>query len=527
MPASLIGEVVNTCESMTGWNAGNISSDDDFVEGASCIGNKVSASVAEFYTTALGVTAPYSFATGGNKFGQHFIMWFATKSKIDPNSGYRLIMGNGTSRGQWDVPPVTSELKRNGSFVTRVIDPARPFTRVVAGSWNTLPFSNPDQLTNITQMGGAIQTTVSLMGNFNNATVDQLVIGMGIRLSGGTVGTPDTFETARAADEDGGAWGWSQANVLKGGIYIGPATGSTASVFNSVNESRVFSDSPVAAGFFRVEGRGAGTDVTLKQASISAQKPANARWDYTVGADTKSWNDTDSIYSGIRNMTLQSFANLSGLRISDTTSIIQNGALLDNVTISGSPITSNNPARITNCNFNFVLGHAIIITVPGTYTFAGNLFTGFGTAGTTNAAVYNNSGGLVTLNITEGGNTPTIRNGASATTNVVNSKVFRVTNIKEGTEVRIYRTSDDVELGGAEIVGAAPSGLNNVSVDADPDNAGSYRMTYSYGYTADTPIFVVAVSTNYQILRLNTVLRSTDGSLLISQTPDRQYFNPV
>jgi hypothetical protein len=525
MPATLIGEIVNTCDAITGWNAGNISTDDDFVEGTGCVGNKVSAAVAEFYTTVLGVTAPYSFASGGNKFGQHFIMWFASKSKIDAASGYRLIMGNGTSRGQWDVPPVTSELKRNGSFVTRVIDPARPFTRIAAGSWTT--GGNPAQLTGISQMGGAIQTTVTLMGNFNNATVDQLVIGMGIRISGGTSGAPDSFETARAADEDGGVWGWSQANVLKGGIYIGPATGTAASVFSSVSESRVFSDSPVAVGFFRVEARGAGTDVTLKQAAISAQNPTNARWDYTVGADTKSWNDSDSIYSGIRNMTLQSFANLSGLRIADTTSIIQNGALLDNVTVSGSPITSNNPARITNCNFNFVLGHAIIITTPGTYTFAGNLFTGFGAADTTNAAVYNNSGGLVTLNITEGGNTPTIRNGTSATTNVVNSKVFRVTNIKAGTEVRIYRTSDDVELGGAEIVGAAPSGLNNVSVDADPDNAGAYRMTYSYGYTADTPIFVVAVSTAFQILRLTTVLRATDGSLLISQTPDRQYFNPV
>ena len=37
-----------------------------------------------------------------------------------------------------------------------------------------------------------------------------------------------------------------------------------------------------------------------------------------------------------------------------------------------------------------------------------------GADGTTDAAIYNNSGGAITLNISGGGDTPTVRNGASA-----------------------------------------------------------------------------------------------------------------
>jgi hypothetical protein len=529
MAATLIGQVVNTCDSITGFNAGNISSDDENAQGTGSIGTKVSNSVQEFYTTAL-TGGPYNFSSGGAHFGYHIIMWFSSKSKLDAASGYRIVVGSGTNRAQWDVPPVTSELKRNGAFVSRVVDTARSFDRVVSGtSWNILPFSNPAQLSNVDTLGGALQTTVSIMGNFNNVQIDQMTIGMGIRLSGGTVGTPDTFETARAADEDSGIWGWSQATVLKGGIYIGPATGSAASVFTSVNERRVFSAGYVGAGFYRIEGRGAGTDVTLTNCSIRADNPAVARWDYTVGSTTKTWNDTGSTYAGIRNMTLSSVAVLSGVSISDTTNIVHNGATLTNLNVRGSKITTATPNLITSSVFQFVsgTGHAIEITTPGTYTFSANSFTGYGAGGTTTAAIYNNSGGLVTLNITNGGSTPTVRNGTGASTNIVNTKVFTVTNIIEGTEVRIFRTSDSVELAGAEIVGASPSGLSNVTVSTDPDNPGRFRMEYSYGYTSDTNVFIMAVHNSYLILRQNAVLRSTDGSLLISQIADRQYSNPV
>jgi hypothetical protein len=106
---------------------------------------------------------------------------------------------------------------------------------------------------------------------------------------------------------------------------------------------------------------------------------------------------------------------------------------------------------------------------------------------------------------------------------VNNAKTFVVTNIIDGSEVRIYKQSDLSELGGAENVGASPSGLSNVSVASDPDNAGRYKVTYSYAYTADIPIYVVVFHVSYQALRPAAVLKSTDGSLQVAQITDRQY----
>lgn len=72
-------------------------------------------------------------------------------------------------------------------------------------------------------------------------------------------------------------------------------------------------------------------------------------------------------------------------------------------------------------------GHAIRITTPGTYALVGNAFTSFGADGTNSAAIFNDSGGLVTLNISGGGNTPTIRNGTGASTTVNNNVTITIT----------------------------------------------------------------------------------------------------
>lgn len=522
MSASLIGEIVNSCDATTGFNAGNISGDDDFAEGSGALGAKISNTYTEFYTTSLGATAPYNFASGGGEEGYHMIMWFSSKSKLSATSGYRLIVGNGTSRAEWDVPPVTSELKRNGAFVTRVIDLSRNFSRITTGSWTV--GGNPAQLSNITQMGGGIQTTVSIMGSFNNGQIDQILIGLGIRLAGGTGGTPDTFEVARAADEDSGIWGWSQARILKGGIYIGPATGSASSIFTSVNETRVFSASPVAAGFYRVEARGAGTEVTISGANISAEDSSVARWDYIVGDTTLSWDDDGSVYSGIRNMILESVANITNVKLNDVSSITHNGANFDGNTIVAANtadgvalITTADPTNIKNCDFTFSDGHAIEITTPGTYTFTGNTFNGYGgtagsnptaNSGSTDAAIYNNSGGAVTINIAGGGDTPSVRNGAGATTTVNNNTSITLTGLKANTEVRVYTDN---------------AGDNDVVIDG-VENSGT---SFTFSAAASQVINIMINHLSYLPADIwQLTVPSTDTSIPISQVTDRQYNNP-
>lgn len=173
-------------------------------------------------------------------------------------------------------------------------------------------------------------------------------------------------------------------------------------------------------------------------------------------------------------------------------------------------------------------GHAVQINGTATNTtLSGITFTGYATAnGTTgNEAVFVNiATGNLTLSITNGGNTPSIRT-AGANVTVENAKTFTVTNIIDGSEVRIYRQSDLVELGGANTVGPTPNDVNNVSIAEDTDNPGRYKMTYSYGYTVDIPVYVVVHALGYQWIRPSAVLKSENGSLQVSQTVDRQYQN--
>jgi len=91
-----------------------------------------------------------------------------------------------------------------------------------------------------------------------------------------------------------------------------------------------------------------------------------------------------------------------------------------------------------------------------------------------------------------------------------NNVAFELTNIASGSEVRIYRVSDGVELAG------------NESVDNPPGT-----FTYVYLYTGDTPVFIVIHALDYVWQSLSITLGSSDASIPISQDFDRNYQNPV
>jgi len=76
------------------------------------------------------------------------------------------------------------------------------------------------------------------------------------------------------------------------------------------------------------------------------------------------------------------------------------------------------------------VGHAIYIAESGYYTFTNFSYNDYGSTGTTDAAVYNNSSGAVTINVT-GGDSPTYLNGTSASTTIIASVTITVTVIDE------------------------------------------------------------------------------------------------
>ena len=103
---------------------------------------------------------------------------------------------------------------------------------------------------------------------------------------------------------------------------------------------------------------------------------------------------------------------------------------------------------------------------------------------------------------------------------------FSLTGLKDGTEVRIYQTSDSTEVAGVEdMTGGTGTGINSgtgsASVTGTTDNN---TFTYTYTYSSDIPVFVAIVNLEYQnILLENQTLTNTNQSIPIAQIIDRQY----
>lgn len=132
-------------------------------------------------------------------------------------------------------------------------------------------------------------------------------------------------------------------------------------------------------------------------------------------------------------------------------------------------------------------GHAFEITSTGTYTLTDLTYSGFGgtagsnltaNSGANDAVFFNDSGGAVTLNIT-GGGTPSVRNGAGATTTVNNSVnvTFEAVDVSDdpiqNVRVSAYLVSDD-----SEIINA----LTNASGIASTSFSGSTPADFYYKF---------------------------------------------
>lgn len=222
--------------------------------------------------------------------------------------------------------------------------------------------------------------------------------------------------------------------------------------------------------------------------NINATATSAATWDFT-GLVIVNGTVT------LRNVTVFNTVTFSGcpsITASDCTLIgcvsssppATNDSLITNISTSFNKCTFDTttvsagnrlcsvatPAIFTNCSFtgSGSSGHAIRITVPGTYSFTGNTFNNYGANTTTSAAIYNDSGDAVTINITGGGTVPTYRNGTSASTTIVASATVTFTGFPVGTDIVVLT-----------------AGTTTVLVAIDQNATTSYAYTYSGTPTID------------------------------------------
>jgi hypothetical protein len=90
---------------------------------------------------------------------------------------------------------------------------------------------------------------------------------------------------------------------------------------------------------------------------------------------------------------------------------------------------------LDGCSFSMGAGgHGIELgpNTPGTIDFNDINFNGYGADGSVDAALYNNSGKAITINV-NGGTTPTVRNGTGASTTIVAGAVTVALVVRDAT----------------------------------------------------------------------------------------------
>jgi hypothetical protein len=340
----------------------------------------------------------------------------------------------------------------------------------------------------ITRIGIQFKTLAKAIGGSVNCFWDisrRGGIGVGFTVTGATSAAPGTFNELATLDRSTtSGYAYGIIRTLGTGLYgvQGPLTfGSTSS------GDGYFTDTDAVVSF---EARGIGNDkysitvlgnstgrtaFSLTNCIISSSGPyvtcnfsstyikslILSRCTFKALGNAISFAN-DSFASSSHSITNCIFdkcgqinpglVTFTGNAINNTTDA--NGGLL---------IDADGTAAMSNLSFlSDGTGHAIYITAAGSYTFTNFTYSGYGATASTDAVVYNNSGGLVTISVS-GGDTPTYKNGTSATTTIVNTKTMTITVVNVGNTV----------IAGAQVYvqKASPTaytaGAGNTAGDAD------------------------------------------------------------
>lgn len=539
--------IFNESDATTNWTGSPnlFTADPDPVESTGNIGYVVSNATVDAYPTQTAVNLTNCLV----------YVWVQPRGAMDTilNGGVGIHLGDGTNRISFHLAGSdVSGFRHNSGPVfwqCLVLDTTRLPSQITvrAGSLANL------NLSAITQIGATFKTLVKSVGGVSNCFIDIIRFGnftnnngAMISVSSGTVADPATFLDLALLDRStGNQQGYGIVRELganlygvQGGLRIGSAT--TFTYFKDTNvtvnfENRslnsstaytlhILGNATTSTTFQLGDKIGTGNDALGGNGCVLTVPPQVG----CVFDSTDSNVDNVLLYgssffgfsNGFKMRTNQEFIG-STLGLSGT--FEPNGASIINSTIDSAVVTTASlvtsvvhMANIVNTRFTNNI-HALKLTNTGTYNFSGLEFTN------NTFDIENASTGLITINADANTTVSTFTNTNGGSTIIVATKNYVIKNIIENTEIRIFRQDDLTELAGVEVVGPIPSGENNVIVAVDPDNSGRYQVTYSYNYTGNIPIFVVAHSLQYQWLRQTDTLISSDKSLTIVQLFDRQY----
>lgn len=417
--------------------------------------------------------------------------------------------------------PAYSTYPPQGGYHIVAIDPG-------VTAWRETTDGTPN-LASVSHFYFAIEMASGAAKNENMA-LDAIDVGTGLTLTRGDGGDADgTFASFVTADQDNSSnrWGYASnpgGNIIARGLWT---IGETATATEFVDNTRDVSwpDGFHSAGSF-------GLIVNLGNASTAVTIGSTLR-----GQGTTTSEDTRPVFlvtgtagaltftgrlSNFLEAALTSGCALNGADI-QIARLIQGGASITDTTIRttapANTATLRDPtfgvsSGLRNSTFRQGGGHAIEIITPGSYTLTNLTFTNYGADGSSTAAILNNSGGEVTLNVS-GGTTPTVRNVGASTTIVTNSKTVNVTvtDVETGSPIESARVLVEAAAGGTLPVAASVT-IAAVTTTATVSHA-------SHGLvTGDKVVIRGAVNSDlYNGVKTITVLTSGTYTFTMGSSP--------
>lgn len=382
-----------------------------------------------------------------NLAGQHVKAWIAITQWAQLNSA-NLVIASGSTSNAGDLHSIpTADWPVNGGFIPVHVEVSR--TAEAGGPANESAINEVGLQVNIGDVGG----------NAQNVILDSIDYGTsGLSWTGTGPGGLQDFRDYETTNDVGVFLTQLGIDFCYSRVEVGDA-GGTETDFDDSNFTIAFPDqalvSPTYMGItFHLQN--SNSVMALASGTIQSANPSGAsrRPDLLVSGILGSLTMTAVNLLGMRLVQFTSTTTYSGGTV-DTLELTQGEAPISNATVNcraaaGVAVLDDpTPVNLTNIDWVQVgSGHAIEFgpsfagtTVTLTRQFFDNFGGNAGTnnipnSGSTSAALYNNSGGIINFAIVDG-DVPSIRNGVGATSTAVSAKTLTFTGIPNGLEGRV------------------------------------------------------------------------------------------
>jgi len=369
--------------------------------------------------------------------------------------------------------------------------------------------------------GSYIQTNNTAKGD--NYAIDAIRYGTGFYITDGDVTTPVTFSgSAVVNDSNANRYGVITrvpgGFALKGKYVVGQTSAGTPTqaYFVDSNTSVAITDTEYSLpDFTQIIFDHPSTFFSLDTVSFTTIG-TNNKGKFMVNNASTIGSIVSCTFNNFGNTNLNANVQVTGSSWLGCEGIQQNGSTIFNSSIIGTTdpsgsIISDDPSLISFCTFEGDgTHHGIEVVVTGSYSFAGNQFSGFisGSNGG-EELLFNPPGGTgdLTLNIVEGGSNLEFQNLSSGTVTINAQTQVTLTSVVSGSRIKIYEAGTDTEVAGDE---SSPA-------------SGEFAFNATSGGSVD----IVIVNNLYVYFRINGYsVPLTSATLPITQQFDRNYANP-